>query len=193
MNKPLGRLLFLLALWGLGAAAAGAVHLLLRVPPLAVPLLIGGLTAALAVAAAGRGSLGEAVGAIATRTVLRLHLLRFIGFYFLWLHAQGRLPREFAERAGWGDVIAAAGALALLLLPPGAGFRRALAVWNVVGLADLVVAVATAGWLNLTRPGSVDELAGLPLALVPLWIVPVLLTSHILLFFRLGAKSGAAG
>lgn len=173
--------------WGVAAAAAGAFHLLYRVPPAAVPLLVGGLTAALAAAALGRGRVAGAARAVGTRAILRVHLLRFIGFWFLALHAQGRLPAEFAERAGWGDVLAAAGAGALLLLSPGTVFRRALAAWNWIGLADLVVAVGTAGWLNLTRPGSMNELAGLPLCLVPLWIVPVLVTSHLELFRRAGA------
>jgi hypothetical protein len=110
---------------------------------------------------------------------------RFVGFYFLWLHAQGRLPAEFAHRAGWGDIIAAAGALILLFWPEGPGFRRALWIWNIVGLADLFVAVGTAGWLNLTRPGSMIEVAGLPLTLVPLWAVPILMTSHFVIFRRI--------
>jgi len=188
MNSPLRRLLTILAAWGLAAVAAGALRLMLHVPPFMVPLLIGGLTAALAAAAFGSGWMAGAVRSIGTRAILRVHLLRFIGFYFLLLHAHGRLPREFAERAGWGDVIAAAGAFILLLVPPGAGFSRSLAVWNWIGLIDLVVAVGTAGWLNIARPGSMSELAGLPLALVPLWIVPILLASHLVLFRRIGAE-----
>jgi hypothetical protein len=184
MNSSPRLLLLVLAVWGLAAVVVGAVHLLVYLPPWTMPLLIGSLTAALTAAAVGRGWLAQAVRAIGTRAILRLHLLRFIGFYFIWLHVQGRLPQEFAERAGWGDVIAAVGVLILLVLPSGAGFDRALAVWNWVGLMDLVLAVGTAGWLNLTRPGSMNELAALPLALVPLWIVPILLTSHLVLFRR---------
>jgi hypothetical protein len=102
------------------------------------------------------------------------------------------LPAEFAHRAGWGDVIAAAGALILLFWPEGPGFRRALWIWNIVGLADLFVAVGTAGWLNLTRPGSMIEVAGLPLTLVPLWAVPILITSHWVVFRRLCGETCAA-
>ena len=141
MNTSLGRLLLILAVWGLAAVAAGAVHLLVHAPPFMAPLLISGLTAALAAAAFSPGSPRQAVRGIGTRAILRIHLLRFIGFYFIWLQTQGRLPQEFAQRAGWGDVIAAG--------------------------------------------GSMSELGGLPLALVPLWIVPILLTSHLELFRRL--------
>jgi hypothetical protein len=88
-------------------------------------------------------------------------------------------PAEFAHRAGWGDIAAAGGALVLLFWPEGAGFRRALLGWNIFGAADLLLAFGTAGWMNLTRPGAMIEMSGLPLTLVPLWLVPVLLSSHI--------------
>ncbi len=67
------------------------------------------------------------------------------------------------------------------MLPEGVGFRRALFGWNILGALDLLVAVGTAGWLNVVRPGSMIELSLLPLTLVPLWIVPVLLSTHLVM------------
>jgi fatty acid desaturase len=82
--------------------------------------------------------------------------------------------------------------LVLLFWPEGKGFGRAVFWWNIIGAADLLLAVGTGGWLNLTRPGSIIELAGLPLTLVPLWLVPVLLSSHLyLLRQRLAGCRGA--
>jgi hypothetical protein len=63
--------------------------------------------------------------------------------------------------------------------------------WNLLGAADLFVAVGTAGWLNATRPGSMIEMATLPLTLIPLWVVPVLLTSHLYLLRRQAAECRA--
>ena len=186
MKPSLRPLLLPLALWGLAAGIAGSVHLLVHLPPVAVPILVAGLTTALALASARLPSVSEAVAGLGLRTILTVHVGRFLGFYFIWLHTQGRLPAEFAHRAGWGDVIAAAGALVLLFVPEGRGFRRAVWAWNVVGLADLLLAVGTAGWLNLTRPGSMIEVAGLPLTLVPLWLVPIYLVSHLVIFRRVG-------
>lgn len=193
MKTSLRPLLLPLAIWGLAAVLAGSVHLLAHLPPFAVSLLVAGLTTALAVASSRLPAMGEAVASLSLRTILAVHLARFLGFYFLWLHAQGRLPAEFAHRAGWGDVIAAAGALLLLFAPEGPGFRRAVWVWNIVGLADLVVAVGTASWLNLTRRGSMIEVSHLPLALVPFWLVPILLVSHLVIFQRLGRPSPDSG
>ena len=181
MKNPVTRLLLLLLAWGLAATAAGAFHLLGHLPPVGVQLVIAGLAVGFSVALARLHWLGAAAGGISVRAILAFHLVRFIGFYFLWLHAQGRVPGEFAERAGWGDIVAATAALGLLFWPEGPGFRRALFWWNLGGAADLFLAVGTAGWLNLTRPGSMVELTELPLTLIPLWAVPVLLSSHIYL------------
>jgi hypothetical protein len=184
MKTPSSKLLLLLLGWGLLATITGALHLLALLPPVGAQLLIIGLSLGFSVALARVGWLAAAAATIPVRAILAAHLVRFIGFYFLWLQTQGRLPVEFAQRAGWGDILAAAGALGLLYWPEGAGFRRALWWWNVFSAADLFVAVGTAGWLNLTRPGSMIEITQLPLTLIPLWAVPMLLSSHLYLIRR---------
>ncbi len=181
MKTSVQKLLFLLVAWGLLATITGARHLLAHLPPAGAQLLIAGLTLGFSVALARVGWLKTAAAALSVRTILAAHLVRFVGIYFLWLHTQGRIPVEFAQRAGWGDIAAAVGALVLLFWPEGAGFRRALFWWNLLAAADLFVAVGTAGWLNFIRPGSMVEITELPLTLIPLWAVPVLLSSHILL------------
>jgi hypothetical protein len=184
MNPATKKLFWLLAAWGGLALAAGFLRLLAHLPPVGVQLVIAGLTTAFAVALRRHSTLAAGAAALGIRPILAFHLVRLVGLYFLWLQAQGRIPAEFAQRAGWGDIAAALAAGALLCWPDGVGFRRALLAWNLLGAADLFVAVGTAGWLNLTRPGSMVELTRLPLALVPLWIVPVLLASHVYLARR---------
>lgn len=178
MKTSVSRLLVFVLAWGAVAAVAGAFQLFLHLPPLVVPFVVAGLTVSFSVGVGCVGWLRQAAESVGVRAILAVHLVRFVGVYFLWLHAEGRLPEEFAMRAGWGDIVAAMGALGLLFWREGAGFRRALFAWNLVGAADLLLAVGTGGWLNATRPDSMIELAGMPLALVPLWLVPVLLTSH---------------
>lgn len=178
MKTSRSRFLVLLLIWGLAAAAAGALHVLVHLPPRTVPLLVAGMSIGLTFAVARVGWIGEAVRSFGVRGILGFHVMRFAGAYFLLLEAQGRLPAEFARRAGWGDIAAAGGALVLVLGP--ATWRRGwtLAAWNIFGLIDLLVAVGTAGWLNVTRPGSMIEIASLPLTLVPLFFVPLLMSSH---------------
>lgn len=181
MNSFSGKLLAWLGVW-LGLAwVAGAGGVLARLPPAGVQLTIIGLTAAFSVALVRHATFSAGAGALGVRPILAFHLVRLVGLYFLWLQSQGRMPAEFAQRAGWGDVAAALFAAVLLFCPEGAGFRAALLAWNFLAAADLLVAVGTAGWLNVNRPGSMVELTRLPLAFVPLWIVPVLLGSHVYL------------
>jgi hypothetical protein len=184
MTQAHRRLLALMIVWGLAATAAGGFGLLGRLPRVGAPVLVVGLTVGFGVAIRRVAWLGAAARTLKVRWILSAHLLRFLGFYFLWLQARGRLPVEFAQRAGWGDVIAASGALALLFFPEGPGFAVCLYLWNWLGVADLALAVGTAAWLSATRPGSVNELAMLPLTLVPLWLVPLLATSHFVLLAR---------
>jgi hypothetical protein len=186
------RLIWIIALWGLAATAAGILHLLARLPAACVPLLLASLVAGLNLCLWRTAWLRPAAQSLGVRAILCFHLLRFVGFYFIWLQTQGRLPVEFAERAGWGDVAAAAGALVLLFWAPGFGFRRALGIWNWFGMIDLLVVVGTATWLNLSRPGSMREIAAFPLALVPLWAVPLLMTSHFVLM-RARVRDGSQG
>jgi hypothetical protein len=133
-----------------------------------VPIVVGAGAAIFTAILLTSDSASTVMRSLGVRGILGLHLGRFVGFYFLWLHAQGRLPLEFADRAGWGDVATAAGAALLLVVPRGRGFERGLAAWNWFGLADLIMA----------------EITGLPLALVPLWLVPMYMASHVFLMRR---------
>ncbi len=184
MNSSVYRLMLLMIAWGCAASLAGYFQLLAHLPPSVVPLLVAGLSVSFSVALRRASSLRSAVATLGVRGLVAPHVVRFLGVTFLWLHAQGRLPAEFAHRAGWGDIATAAGAVALLVWPNGSGFRRALFAWNIFGALDLLVAVGTAGWLNVVRPGSMLEVAKFPLTLVPLWLVPVMLSGHLLMLQR---------
>jgi len=191
MNKSVSSLLALCAAWAVAVAAAGALHLIVHVPPAAVLAFIGGATLLLTLAVL-RGPFGPALDAIGPRGLLAINLGRIVGLVFVWLHAQGRLPVEFSDRAGWGDVAAAGGALVLILWNGGPGYRPAFILWNLFGMLDLVVAVGTAGWLNVVRPGAMAEMASFPLCLVPFWAVPILMSTHLFLLRRLTRECRAA-
>ena len=139
------------------------------------------------------------VGAFATRPAFRywiasldirvfpgFHLSRFVGIYFLVLYARGELPYAFAVPGGWGDIFVAASALRLLVLPGGPGARpRLLFAWNLFGLLDILFVVATATRLALGDPASMASLMRFPLSLLPTFLVPLIIASHLMLFWRL--------
>ena len=119
------------------------------------------------------------------RSVVALHLSRFVGIYFLWLYGHGQLPRAFAVPGGVGDILVAMLA-AILLFRHRTVDRRPmlLRVWNLLGLVDLLFVVATASRLARANPLSMAELVRLPLSLLPTFLVPILLASHVLLLVR---------
>lgn len=123
------------------------------------------------------------------RALVLPHVVRFIGFYFLVLHARGELPWAFAVPGGWGDIATAT--LALLVSTLNAETRwgkRAYLTWNILGLIDILFVVATATRLFLANPDSMSALLRLPLSLLPTFIVPLILAMHVMLFARLARR-----
>jgi hypothetical protein len=106
---------------------------------------------------------------------------------FLILYAAGKLPGLFALPAGLGDVLV--GVLAPVVA---IAYRRGpvenanlVSVWNLFGLADLVVAVTT-GFFS--SPSSFqlfafdlpNELVSrFPLVLIPVFLVPLSVLLHL--------------
>ncbi len=124
------------------------------------------------------------VDSLPLRALIGLHLCRFVGFYFLILGRDGGLPKAFAFPAGIGDIAVAIGALTLLSVPVRMRSRLTVAVWNIIGLADILFVVFQALRCGLTDWASMSALRELPLALLPTFFVPLILASHILIFIR---------
>jgi hypothetical protein len=179
------------AIWFALALLFSALGVLTPERRFAIPVIIAGAFGALVFAYRrdpGFRSLAEHVD---LRIVLALHAVRAAaGAAFLALMHAGRLTPEFALVAGWGDIAAGSGALALM---PGAGTlltgfrRRALAAWNTFALADILLVVFTAQRILLVR-GDVEAMRGLldfPGPVLPLFLVPLVLATHVLVFVRL--------
>jgi hypothetical protein len=185
------RLLFWL--WAFTALAAGNFQWLQRLPAPAVQGILFGLTALLLAIYFGSGVVRAAVDRVDLRRLVLFHVTRFIGFYFLRLHARGELPYDFAVPGGYGDIIVAALALVAALAPLSAPLRlRAISIWNVVGFVDIMFVVATAARLGHADPSSMRALTYLPLSLLPTFLVPLLIASHVVIYARLKNASASA-
>jgi hypothetical protein len=177
--------------WLIVAVAAGRLQWMQALPPIAMPAVILGLTALLALAYRKLGSFRAWVDAIDLRGLVLLHVTRFAGFYFLLLYDRGELPYAFAVPGGLGDIAVAFLALGVCLFPLNENRRRhALSVWNFVGLIDLLLVISTAARLGFTEPGSMRALTQLPLSLLPSFLVPLLLATHLVIYARLSRTSG---
>ncbi len=124
------------------------------------------------------------------RWLVGYHLIRLIfGIVFLVMYYQHQtLPEAFAVPAGYGDIIAGLLALAIMVAPGKTPKRRwwSLMVFNVIGLADIFMVFMTAQWIFFTQViEGLGAFTRFPFNLLPLFIVPMIFTTHILLFMRL--------
>jgi hypothetical protein len=138
-------------------------------------------------------SLRSALNDAPLPVLVGVHGIRVLGVSFLILQAGNRLPAPFALEAGWGDIIAgiAAVPVAWLVYRQAQGWRLALTAWNFFGLADLIAAVSlgvlsTPGPLRriFAEPGA-GLMTSLPWLLIPGFLVPLLITIHLAIFYRL--------
>lgn len=152
------------------------------------------------IALAGRVARAQGHG-IPLATLVALNSGRVFGVAFLMLYSAGRLPFTFAHSAGWGDI-----ATGLLAIPVAwaiqrqvTGWRWFTGAWNVLGMADLLIAVtlgvgSAPGSLirfNFESPGSA-AIVTFPWVLVPAFFVPLYLLMHVAIFAGLVASAHTA-
>ncbi len=155
-----------------------------RVPKIAyalIPLVVGygwfGVSAAL------RRTIDETP----PQWLIGVQVYRLLGAVFLIGYAQGQLPGVFALPAGIGDVLIglAAPAVAALVRVRHPWSRPLAVLWNIVGLADLVMAV-TLGVLSAPGPFHLLALdhpnraiSAYPFVLIPTVGVPLSILLHL--------------
>jgi len=176
--------------WLIAATLLGATGVLRGLGPPAPQLVLLTLTALVVLLGLTRPGLRSWLMTVDERLLMSVHLTRFVGIYFLVLYGRGELPFDFAVPGGWGDIVVATLALALIL-----GWRAAsvagwwaYSIWNVVGLIDILFVVTTAARLALSAPESMAALLRLPLNLLLTWLVPLIIASHVFLAVRLARR-----
>ena len=173
-------------LWLGTAFFAGQQLLLQRLPPFGLPAVVLGLSAVLLLAYLRLATVRAWVDALDLRTLVLLHVTRFVGLYFIVLSRRGLLPYDFAVPGGIGDIIIATLALVVVFAPLADASRaRAIRIWNVIGLIDITLVVLTAARLNLANPLQMSAMTSLPLSLLPTFLVPLLIATHLIIYARL--------
>ena len=134
------------------------------------------------------------------RLVAAIQAWRWAGLGFLSLYAHGILPGLFAFPAGLGDMaigISAPWIVLGLVRHPSFSASRRFAIWNIMGILDLVVAVSMgtlcSGFLRgFTGNVTTSAMAQLPLVLIPAYFVPCFIILHFtaLAQARQSARSG---
>lgn len=146
-------------------------------------------------------SLRDALAAAPQAILVAVQAVRILGVNFLLLQASGRLPAPFAPVAGWGDIFAGLVTIlvAWMVYRRTTGWRSLLIAWNLFGMADLIAAVSLG---VLSSPGPLRRIFAepgtglmttLPWLLIPGFLVPLLFTTHLAIFYRLGKSARAGG
>jgi hypothetical protein len=169
---------------GLGAPAMGIAVL--------APVIV------LAYAARRSPTVEAAMLAVPVPLLIGIHIVRVLGLFFVLLYAQHRLPAPFAPVAGWGDIFIGVTALpvAWMVSRQVPGWRPVALGWNALGVLDLVAAIALGVTsaegspirLIVTEP-STALISSLPWVLIPAFLVPLLLATHLAVFSRLASPA----
>ena len=156
-------------------------------PPVGIQLAIAlvGLALFLAISPSLRSLLTN------QKNLIRLNAWRLVGAVFLVLMLAGQMPALWALPSGIGDVIVGLAAFSVANRLDRPGGRRLAIIFNLFGLADLVVAIGL-GIMTNTGPAQVfhttptSELATqFPLALVPTFLVPLAFVLHFVSLWQL--------
>jgi hypothetical protein len=192
----------LLLVWAAIVISAAAAGVLRYDPSYPFPFIGLAVVSPLIVAAALyrlSAPLRSALGAAPLPDLIGIQAFRAIGFVFLILLLQQRLPAIFALPAGIGDVLI--GLTAILVArsfhknsPAAPVFGL---VWNFAGILDLVVAIGV-GFLASTTPlrlifstPPTDLVAMLPLVMITLFLVPLFLMLHAVTIERITSAVGS--
>lgn len=119
---------------------------------------------------------------------------RIVGFTFLLLQSRGGLPAIFALPAGYGDMFIGVTATLVAWKLANPLRRNSFILWQMLGMADLVIAVGlgtTAGVLSPDGP-SMAAMTVLPLSLIPTFLVPLFFIIHVICIAQARAWQGAS-
>ena len=116
------------------------------------------------------------------RILTLLQSSRVLGVVFVILGARGILPQLFAQPAGYGDITIGVTAPLVALWLAARQHRLSFIAWQLLGIADLVVAVALGTTARLIDPlgPSMVAVTVLPLSLIPTFLVPLFLIIHLI-------------
>lgn len=177
-------------LWMIGAIAAGQLGWLHRLPAavwLLVPVV---LTSLLVLAYRTLGGFRSWVDSLDLRGLVLLNFSRIAGIYLLLQAGRGQLPYAFSLPSGAGEIAVALSAVLVALLPLSPHARRhALSIWNVAGLVDIVLIAITALRVGWVQPRELNALGHLPLSLLPTFLAPLIIASHLAIFARLHSEN----
>ncbi len=175
----------LLVAWLVFTLSASALHLFVNAPnkpPAAFGLAVLTPVMVFLVWFASSTGFRQFVLSLNPRTVTLVHSVRVAGILFLALATYKILPAYFALSAGWGDIIIGVTAPFAALWLANPAHRGGFIFWQLLGIADLVNALALGTLSGIIDPHGISTAAMtvLPVSYIPTFAVPVFLILHII-------------
>jgi hypothetical protein len=129
---------------------------------------------------------------IPLQSLVRLHIFRFVGVYFLIATYYNALPAHFAILAGLGDMATAFGAIfiAKAIEENKSWSRKGTLIWNIFGFWDIVSVIISAiltTRFSIQHPESqsIVEISKFPFVWIPAFAPVVIVFLHIAIFKKL--------
>ena len=128
---------------------------------------------------------------VSLQSLIRLHIFRFVGVFFLITYTYGALPKVFALGGGIGDIFAAGTAIFVAkAVEQKKSYARSLTfVWNIIGLLDIINVAVTA---VITTKMSIENgtqgvvtIADFPFCWIPAFAPATIVFLHLMIFKKL--------
>ncbi|MGL4596458.1 MAG: hypothetical protein ACRCYO_02960 [Bacteroidia bacterium] len=127
-------------------------------------------------------------------SLIKLHIFRVIGVFFILLAVHDALPKPFAFIAGAGDVLTAITSIFVVkAIQNKKKYARTLTYcWNLFGAIDILFTAIAANVLTKisinTGSMGVDTLAVFPFCIIPAFAPPTILFLHWAIFQKMKKK-----
>ena len=132
---------------------------------------------------------------IALQDLVKIHIFRLLGVFFILLALHDALPKAFAWIAGMGDIITAVTSIfvAQAIVNQNVNAQKWTKIWNIFGAIDIMFTAVAANVLTKisidTGAMGVDTLARFPFCIIPAFAPPTILFLHYVIFKKM--KSGS--
>lgn len=123
--------------------------------------------------------------------LVRIHIFRFVGVFFIIGWYYGILPKSFAFIGGIGDIFVAVTAIfvAILIDKKAKSYKKITLIWNIIGFWDIVSVIISAVYITKQAIESnsigVLEMTKFPFCLIPAFAPATIIFLHICIFKKL--------
>ncbi len=176
---------WLIAAWLVLTLTASAMHLYVNspnVPPISLGIAAITPFALFLIWFSSSKKFREFAMSLNPRVLTWIQTWRIGGYVFLVLAAYRILPGSFALPAGLGDMTIGATAIFVGLKLATPEHRKSFIAWQLLGMADLVTAVALGTLSRLIDPNGISTgaMAVLPMSFIPTFVVPLMMMLHVI-------------